>query len=243
MATPLPWNDDGGRRKRGMVIAGVAGGVIVIGVIAILMHGGGKQDANAGANAAGSDGDVIANAPSVPTTVPSPTLTPAVTPIVTPIDASVAVATGSATGSATTAVIATTPPTPTTITPSHPTKPTTPVGHGPVVHPDDSLVASKPITPITPPTPPTPVVDHSSKPLPTVDASTTNVTAKDLVARYSQVGSELKALEDKHADAATDLWPRYRLIRINDALPSLDKRNETAAILAKLHHDIAARNK
>jgi hypothetical protein len=85
---------------------------------------------------------------------------------------------------------------------------------------------------ITPPPPPPP---------PPVDTKPKSVDAGALVAQYKSVGAELKALEQaKGADAASDLQSRYRMIRITDALSTQDKRDEAAALLSKLHAEIAA---
>ncbi len=54
--------------------------------------------------------------------------------------------------------------------------------------------------------------------------------------RYREVGQKLGAL----GPAANDLWPRYRLIRIQDVMTRPDKRAEAAQILSKLERDIAA---
>ncbi len=64
----------------------------------------------------------------------------------------------------------------------------------------------------------------------------TKSDAAAIAAHYSAVGQKLKAL----GPAATDLWPRYRLIRIQDVMASPEKRAEAAQILGKLERDIAA---
>ena len=68
-------------------------------------------------------------------------------------------------------------------------------------------------------------------------------SASELATLYAAVGRELKALDrSKGEDATIDLWPRYRWIRINEALGAAPaKRTEVASMLAELHHDIAAR--
>jgi hypothetical protein len=68
--------------------------------------------------------------------------------------------------------------------------------------------------------------------------------ANTIAARYQTVGAQLKALElAKGADAAQDLWTRYRIIRLTDAMSSQTKRDEAAAILSKLSTEIASRKK
>ncbi len=54
--------------------------------------------------------------------------------------------------------------------------------------------------------------------------------------RYREVGQKLGAL----GPAANELWPRYRMIRIQDVMSKPDKRAEAAQILSKLERDIAA---
>jgi serine/threonine protein kinase len=68
------------------------------------------------------------------------------------------------------------------------------------------------------------------------DPTATKSDAAAIAARYSSVGQKLKAL----GPAATDLWPRYRLIRIQDVMSSPEKRAEASQILGKLERDIAA---
>jgi hypothetical protein len=66
-------------------------------------------------------------------------------------------------------------------------------------------------------------------------------SASELADLYATVGRELSALETRRGTfAAIDLWPRYRWIRINDALQSLPKRIEGYDVLDKLRREIAA---
>ncbi len=66
------------------------------------------------------------------------------------------------------------------------------------------------------------------------------VPAKDdaaaVAAKYREVGQKLSAL----GPAANELWPRYRMIRIQDAMTRPDKRAEALATLARLDREIAA---
>jgi len=79
---------------------------------------------------------------------------------------------------------------------------------------------------------------------PPADTKPRPVDAAALVGQYKSVGAELKALEQsKGADAASDLQSRFRMIRIADALATQDKRDEAAALLSKLHAEIAARSR
>ncbi len=74
---------------------------------------------------------------------------------------------------------------------------------------------------------------------PEVKQPEVTVTQSDAAAiglRYREVGQKLGAL----GPAANELWPRYRLIRIQDVMTKPDKRAEAAQILSKLERDIAA---
>ena len=76
-----------------------------------------------------------------------------------------------------------------------------------------------------------------TKPAGPVDAGT-------LARQYQSVGTAIKALEQaKGTDVTSDLWARYRMIRISDAMSTQDKRDAAATILAKLTGDIATRKK
>jgi serine/threonine-protein kinase len=68
-------------------------------------------------------------------------------------------------------------------------------------------------------------------------------TAQELALLYAAVGRELSALEARSANAAIDLWPRYRWIRINDALVNADKRRQAFELLERLRRDVAAANR
>lgn len=88
----------------------------------------------------------------------------------------------------------------------------------------------------------TPPVVEKTPEKPVVVETPKAVDANALVAQYKTVGNQLKALEDaKGAGTASDLWARYRIIRISDAMSTQPKRDETSAVLAKLTKEIAAR--
>jgi serine/threonine-protein kinase len=88
----------------------------------------------------------------------------------------------------------------------------------------------------------TPPVVEKTPEKPVVVETPKVVDANALVAQYKSVGKQLKALEDaKGAGTASDLWARYRIIRIADAMSTQPKRDEASAILAKLIKEIAAR--
>ena len=83
-----------------------------------------------------------------------------------------------------------------------------------------------------------PPVDTPTKPVDKQpEPAAAEVPVNALVTQYSTVGRDLKALGDK----ATDLWPRYRMIQLNEALKAADKRAEASAILTQLQKLIATR--
>jgi len=71
------------------------------------------------------------------------------------------------------------------------------------------------------------------------DATAVKSDAAAIAARYAAVGQKLKAL----GPAAADLWPRYRLIRIQEVMASSEKRADASAILGKLEAEIRALQK
>jgi eukaryotic-like serine/threonine-protein kinase len=81
-------------------------------------------------------------------------------------------------------------------------------------------------------------------PVETKPAEPKVVTADMVAKQYQSVGAQLRALQDaKGQDAVSDLWSRYRMIRITDAMANQAKRDETASVLSKLTVEIAARKK
>ncbi|HUS29075.1 MAG TPA: serine/threonine-protein kinase [Kofleriaceae bacterium] len=72
----------------------------------------------------------------------------------------------------------------------------------------------------------------------------TPLDANAIAKQYQSVGAALKSLEQaKGTEAVSDLWSRYRLIRITDAMSTQPKRDEAASLLSKLSTEIAARKK
>jgi serine/threonine protein kinase len=64
-------------------------------------------------------------------------------------------------------------------------------------------------------------------------------SATEVAQLYAQVGRALKAYEQTHGmDATIDYWPRYRWIRINEAIATAEKRNETFKMLTRLRRDL-----
>ncbi len=91
------------------------------------------------------------------------------------------------------------------------------------------------------PAPPAPTPAPAPAPAPTEPAQPKQADAAAFAARFKSVGEELDAYQAKHgADAAADLWARYRLIRYGDALASQAKRDAAMSTLAKLHAELAA---
>jgi hypothetical protein len=67
-------------------------------------------------------------------------------------------------------------------------------------------------------------------------------SAAQVAALYGSVGRSLGHLQqNKGSDATIDLWPRFRHIRINDAIATVETRTETQRSLRKLQTDIDSR--
>jgi hypothetical protein len=61
---------------------------------------------------------------------------------------------------------------------------------------------------------------------------------------YGQIGRSLKRLDDTHGQEATyDLWPRFRRIRIFEALRTRDARIDAHGALRYLAHEIEQRSR
>ena len=67
---------------------------------------------------------------------------------------------------------------------------------------------------------------------PAIVTDTESVDASAVAARYVQIGKALKGGSD-------ELWARYRLIRINDALKSEVSRRDTLLALRAIERAIA----
>jgi tRNA A-37 threonylcarbamoyl transferase component Bud32 len=85
---------------------------------------------------------------------------------------------------------------------------------------------------------PLPPTTHATMPKTNVEAPTADEVAK----LYGAVGRELRTLESAQGmDATIDLWPRYRWIRINDAMSTPEKRMQATVMLQRLQRDIGAK--
>ena len=84
----------------------------------------------------------------------------------------------------------------------------------------------------------------AKQPVATDEVAADEPTALDVATQYSDIGRRLKAMQEEQGDDSTfDLWPRYRLIRISDAMGSQRSRNETAKILANIEAAIDERSR
>jgi hypothetical protein len=87
---------------------------------------------------------------------------------------------------------------------------------------------------------PAPVVEPAvvdAAPPPTVAPS-----SADVVARYTEIGRDLKTLHDATDGRATrDLWTTYRRIQIQQATATEDERRATTQILDELAVKLAQR--
>ncbi len=69
-------------------------------------------------------------------------------------------------------------------------------------------------------------------------------TAASVAQLYADVGQALKELDQgRGARVTVDLWPLFRLIRINDVIADPVKRDETVVLLRRLHDQIAERSR
>ena len=68
--------------------------------------------------------------------------------------------------------------------------------------------------------------------------------ASDVLTLYTTVGRQLARLDrEQGRDVTTDLWPRFRWIRINDCLLDPKKRGQATQLLEKLRADISTRDR
>jgi hypothetical protein len=65
-------------------------------------------------------------------------------------------------------------------------------------------------------------------------------TVEDVLALYTAVGRDLKLLAERDLEASNELMPRYRYIRVLDAVRDFKHRRRTARQLVELRHLIAA---
>jgi len=141
------------------------------------------------------------------------------------------------------------PPVETATQPATPPEPATPPVET-LPAPQTPKSTPKTQTPRTSPRPPTtPKAGSGSAatttpPVPTTTAAPKAVDASTLASQYQSVGAQLRDLQNtKGADATSDLWPRYRYVRITSAMATQESRDAASAILTKLASDIRARAK
>ncbi len=85
---------------------------------------------------------------------------------------------------------------------------------------------------------PSPVIVVPPAPPPRAPDPPADPTADELVQLYMQVGRELQALEvTKGLPATAALWPRYRWIRLADAMSTAPHRRDAYAMLARLRKE------
>ena len=105
--------------------------------------------------------------------------------------------------------------------------------------PRATTIAEQPSTRPTPPpvtTAPTPSPAPPPAPPPPVDPAAREAADRaSLSALYRSVGNDLARL----GGAASDLWPRYRLVKINEALRSPGQRDEARKLLSQLAREVA----
>jgi hypothetical protein len=96
-------------------------------------------------------------------------------------------------------------------------------------------ITAQPVPPALPIASPMPGRVVPAKPAPAVAIAG---DTRSVVALYQTIARKLKAIADRRDMAADDLWQRFRLIRIQDALTSETKRAEVQAALLMIQRDI-----
>ncbi len=110
--------------------------------------------------------------------------------------------------------------------------------------PPPVIVDEPPPVPVRPVTPRPRVAPKLATQAPRSTQETPSATpsAADVAALYGAVGRALGHLQQsKGSDATIDLWPRFRHIRINDAIATAESRTETHRALQQLQRDVDAR--
>ena len=118
-----------------------------------------------------------------------------------------------------------------------PAEPVAPQAGPPVAKPKAKKPAPKPATKaiaVAKPDP-KPAETKPAEPPPKVV-----VTATTLSNDYARIGKQIIDLQNKGVDGASELFGRYRNLRINEYFGDQQKLDQGAAILAKLAHDTAA---
>lgn len=230
-AAPLPWADDRPpRSRRGLVFAGLAVLALGGGVTAFAL---GRGDASTPATApaapvAATSPAPTSGAPTVEATPPAP-VEPGPTPVEatpTPVEATPPAAISEPPPTAVAAPPPKTPPT----RPDRARKP-------PATTPTTKVTPGTPPPAVTVTKPPEPTPAKPPEVTPTKPVAPRATTAQALSVQYTAVGQQLKALGDK----ATDLWPKYRRIVLNDVIGDQAKRDAAAAQLAEIQRLAATR--
>ncbi len=80
------------------------------------------------------------------------------------------------------------------------------------------------------------VVEPSAK-----TSEPTAPSAEDVLSLYQALGRELKSIADRRDMSADDLWVRYRRVRIQDVMTSVQKRSEALTILTAIDRELGSR--
>ena len=100
-------------------------------------------------------------------------------------------------------------------------------------------IASRPAAPVArAPAVQPPAVQQPIAPI--RDESPSEPSSRALLDEYVATGRALRELGDARWPPMTDLWARYRYIRINEAMSTIDRRSQTQRQLRELQRDIAA---
>ncbi|HWO23307.1 MAG TPA: protein kinase [Kofleriaceae bacterium] len=138
-------------------------------------------------------------------------------------------------------------PSPSTSTVPHPAAPAAPAGPAPAppldpaLDPPPSGAAPAGAAPATPARPQQPAGPAPAAPAPpaTAEASPADPSTEVVAELYGTIGRALKRLDETHGQEATyDLWPRFRRIRILEALRTREGRTSALDALRALERDI-----
>jgi eukaryotic-like serine/threonine-protein kinase len=109
----------------------------------------------------------------------------------------------------------------------------------PAPEPAPAAIASRPSAPVArAPAVQPPAVQQPIAPL--RDESPSDPSSRALLDEYVATGRALRELGDARWPPMTDLWARYRYIRINEAISTAERRSQTQRQLRELQRDIAA---
>ncbi len=218
------------KSRAGLIGAAIVGIGIIGGAAVVIFSGSSKGEAKTQtAQVDPAPAKVEATQPPIPTPTPAPPTTETPAPVPAPVDTTAGDGSGSAT------------PATETNTKVADKKQVTRAKTGTTSAKTTANVAQPATTTTTTTTTATATPTTTTVTQPAAPAA---VDATTLATTYKTVGAQLATLQQmKGADAANDLWARYRFINIAKAMSTQQSRDEANGILSKLSSDIKARSK